>query len=172
MDPFAPARSPDGSIEVRFNAYDVRMSIWILEPDVIRLRDGTTVLSLDGTAWDGGGIAPTFPEPGRVELHLRHYPDGAKVYDLVVDVEAGRCWLAGDEDGAVPARDALDLLGPARERRVQSTAHEQLLSGFCPDCGAQLYGPSFLRGLRRTPKSVRCLVCERTWRLPRGAKLF
>ena len=59
--PFEPARSPDGRIEVLFSAFEAHMSHWILEPSVVRLRDGARVLSLEGTAWDGGGIAPTFP---------------------------------------------------------------------------------------------------------------
>lgn len=171
MDPFPPQRSSDGRIEVRFNAYEVRMSHWILEPDVIRTRDGAAILSLDGSAWDGGGISPTFPEPGRVELHLRHYPDGSTTYHLVVDVESERCWLAGAEERALPARDAAALLDPARQREIDRGAHEQLMRGLCPDCGAQLYGGGLLRGLRR-PRRVECLVCERTWDVPRGARLF
>lgn len=146
------------------------MSHWILEPEVVRLRDEAVVLSLDGSAWDGGGIAPTFPARDRVELHLRHYPDGAKTYDLVVDVEAGRCWLAGAEDGAVPARDAERLLEPARQSHVSETAPDQLMQGFCPDCGAQLYG-GLLDRLRRD-REVECLVCGRRWQVPPGARLF
>lgn len=93
------------------------MSHWVLEPVVVRLRDGVEVLSLEGSAWDAGGVMPTFPAPGRVELHLRHYPDGAAIYDLVLDVESGRCWLAGDEAGARPAREARALVEAARKRR-------------------------------------------------------
>ncbi len=55
---------------------------------MVRTRDGATVLSLEGSGWDGGGIAPTFPAPDRVELHLRRYPHGSRIHDLVVDVEA------------------------------------------------------------------------------------
>ena len=171
MDPFAPKRSPDGRVEVRFDAYEARMSHWILEPAVVRLRDGAVVLSLSGTAWDGGGTAPTFPAPDRVELHLRHYPDGAKTFDVVVDVESGRCWLAGAERGAVPARDVRRLLAGPRERHVQHGADEQLMRGFCPDCGAQLYGAGLLSRLRRR-REVQCPVCERRWEVPPGARLF
>jgi hypothetical protein len=116
-DPFGPRRSPDGRIEVRFDAYEARMSHWVLEPTVVRLRDGAEILSLEGTAWDAGGVMPTFPAPDRVELHLRHYPDGATMYDLVVDVEAKRCWLAWDEQGARPTREALALVEGARRSR-------------------------------------------------------
>jgi hypothetical protein len=154
---------------VRFSAYEARMSHWILEPIVIRTRDGATVLSLDGSAWDGGGVAPSFPARDRAELHLRHYPDGTTKYDLVVDVESERCWFAGAEDEGAAANQAERLLEAAHERHVERTAPDQLAQGFCPKCGAQLYG-SWLDKLRgRT--SVKCLVCERTWELPPGARL-
>ena len=167
-DPFPPVLAPDGRIEVRFSAYEARMSHWILEPTVLRTRDGAMVLSLDGSAWDGGGIRPDFPAPNRVELHLRHYPDGAQVYDLTADIETETCWLAGGEP--VPARDAASLLVPAREEHVLRSAGDRLRDGFCPDCGAQLYG-GLLDRIRR-PSRVRCLVCEREWELPPGARLF
>ena len=171
MDPFAPQRSPDGLIEVRFDAYEARMSLWVLEPSVVRVRDGAVVMSLDGSAWDGGGIPPGWPAPDRVELHLRHYPDGARIYDLVVDVEAERCWLAGAGDGSVPAREAKRLLEPARQRHVERTAPSRVAEGFCPDCGAQLYGGGLL-GRLRAPREVECLLCGRRWPVPRGARLF
>jgi hypothetical protein len=171
VDPFPPQRSPDGRIEVRFNAYEARMSHWILEPDVVRLRDGAVVLSLGGTAWDGGGVVPTFPAPDRVELHLRHYPDGSKTFSVVVDVEAERCWLAGAEDRAVAPSEVERLLAGRRERHVQHGASEQVMRGFCPECGAQLYGAGPLGRLRRR-REVQCLVCERRWQVPPGARLF
>jgi hypothetical protein len=144
------------------------MSHWILEPTVVRLRDGASVLSLDGSAWDGGGIPPSFPAPDRVELHLRHYPDGSNQYDVVVDVEAERCWLGGAPDRAVPAGRVEQILGPAREEKVEAGAHDLLMRGFCPACQAQLYGT---RSVRRRGR-VECLVCGRAWNLPQGAKLF
>ena len=168
-DPFPPKRSPDGRIEVRFDAYEVRMSHWILEPIVIRTRDGATVLSLEGSGWDGGGRAPSFPARDRAELHLMHYPDGKTHYDLVVDVETERCWFPGAEGDDSPATRAEALLEAAHERHVERTAPDQLLQGFCPKCGAQLYG-GWLDRLRER-KEVTCLVCERTWQLPPGAKL-
>ncbi|MGI9019305.1 MAG: hypothetical protein ACR2G3_01170 [Solirubrobacterales bacterium] len=168
-DPFPPQRSPDGRIEVRFMAFEARMSHWILEPVVIRTRDGKSVLSLDGTEWDGGGIPPSFPQPGRVELHLRHYPDGQNVHDLVVDIEAERCWLSSSEEDSRRAADALELLKPAFERQVHASAHRYLLQGLCPHCKARLYlgWLQRLRGVRR----VRCEVCERAWTLPKGVRL-
>jgi hypothetical protein len=168
-DPFPPRRSPDGRIEVRFTAYEARMSHWILEPIVIRTRDGATVLSLDGTGWDGGGVQPSFPGRDRTELHLRQYPDGKTSYDLVVDVEAERCWFAGAEDEGVAASGATALLEDAHERHVVTTAPDRLAHGFCPKCGAQLYG-GFLDRVRRR-KRVECLVCGRSWELPPGAQL-
>jgi hypothetical protein len=167
-DPFGPRRSPDGGIEVRFDAYEVRMSHWIREPTVIRTRDGAAILSLSGTSWDGAGVPPTFPSPGRVELHLRHYPDGSNLFDLVVDTETGRCWPAGAEDESCDAADAGKLLDPAREGAIAQGAQDLLAQGFCPDCQSQLYG-GFLTRLRGR---VTCLVGGRTWKLPPGARLY
>ena len=168
-DPFPPKRSADGRIEVRFDAYEVRMSHWILEPIVIRMRDGATVLSLEGSGWDGGGRAPSFPARDRVELHLRQYPDGMTSYDLVVDVETARCWFAGAEDEGCAAGGVEALLESARERHVERTAPDLLAQGICPDCQAQLYDSRLDKLLGRT--QVKCLVCERTWQLPPGARL-
>jgi hypothetical protein len=168
-DPFPPKRSPDGRIEVRFDAYEVRMSHWILEPIVIRTRDGATVLSLEGSGWDGGGRTPSFPSRDRAELHLMHYPDGVTHHDLVVDVETERCWFASAEGEDSPATQAEALLEGAHERHVERTAPDLLAQGFCPHCQAQLYGGRLDRLLGR--KEVECLVCERTWQLPPGAQL-
>src|SRR5919204_3533726 len=129
-DPFGPGRSPDGRIEVRFDAYEVRMSHWVMEPTVVRVRDGAAVLSLTGSAWDGGGINPEFPGGDRVILHLRHYPDGTNVFDLTVDVEAERCWLGGAEGEAVPPARVGELLGGVREEKVVEGARELLMQGF------------------------------------------
>ena len=145
------------------------MSHWILQPVVIRTRDGRSVLSLDGTEWDGGGVPPSFPRRGQVELHLRRYPDGTHVHDLVVDVESERCWLSSSEADSRRATDALELLEAAFERQVQEGAHRYLMEGLCPYCKAQLYlgWLERLRGARR----VTCEVCERTWTLPKGVRL-
>lgn len=145
------------------------MSHWILEPVVIRTRDGAAVLSLDGTGWDAGGTAPTFPAPDRVELHLRRYPEGGVQYDLIVDVETERCWFSGAEAESSPASGAEALLEAAYGRRVAKTAPDLLLQGFCPYCKAQLYRGWLHKALRRT--RITCLVCERTWELPPGAKV-
>jgi len=166
--PFPPKRSTDGRIEVRFCAYEARMSHWILEPVVIRTRDGAAVLSLDGTGWDGD-IPPTFPAPDRVELHLRRYPDGNTRYDLFVDVESERCWLAGTEGEASDTSGAETVLEGAYARQVEATAPDLLAQGLCPYCQAQLYGSWLHRRLGR--KRVKCLVCARTWQLPPGAQL-
>ena len=147
-----------------FSAYEVHMSHWILEPIVIRTRDAAEVLSLDGSAWDGGGVPPTFPAPGQVELHLRHYPDGSRTYDLVVDVEAERCWLAGAEDRPAPVSQAKALVEGRLEQHVEETATELLDSGFCPYCQAPIYLSRLERLLR--PKTYTCPACDRTWELP------
>ncbi|HEU0129890.1 MAG TPA: hypothetical protein VFQ85_02735 [Mycobacteriales bacterium] len=106
---FAPRRSPDGVVEVRFEAIEMRMSHWVQEPIVVRTRDGREVLSLSGTLWDAAG--PTaFPRPGVVELTLRHYPDGAHEVVLVVDVETETFGIGRDAAADQPVarlRDAL-----------------------------------------------------------------
>lgn len=144
------------------------MTQWILEPVVIRTRDGAVVLSLDGTGWDGGGVAPSFPARDRVELHLRRYPESV-FHDLVVDVEAERVWFASAPEETYPAIEAEALLEDAFERQVERSAPDYLMQGFCPHCKAQLYGSWFDKLRRRT--TITCLVCDRTWQLPPGAKL-
>jgi hypothetical protein len=168
-DPFPPKHSPDGRIEVRFAAYEARMSHWILEPIVTRTRDGTTVLEFNGTGWDAGARAPSFPARDRVELHLRRYPEGGTFYDLIIDVEAERCWFAGADHEASTTAEAEALLEVAYQRQVERTAPDYLAQGLCPNCKGQLYG-GWLHWLRgRT--TVKCEVCGRTWQLPPGAKL-
>ena len=92
-----PRVSPDGTVEVRFSARDMRMSVWVYEPAVYRTRDGALLLDFDGTLLDAvPGLE--FPAPHRVRLPLRKYPRGDKVrYDLVVDVEAETFGLWPDE---------------------------------------------------------------------------
>lgn len=108
-------RSPDGAIEVGFGAIELRMSLWVHEPRVVRTRDGQVVLDLDGTLWDAM-CAAEFPAPGRVALALRHYPDGGTVVPVVVDVERETFGIAGADpdrpltglaDGLRAARKAL-----------------------------------------------------------------
>lgn len=115
-------RSPDGAIEVTFAPDEPRMSLWVLEPIVRRVRDGRVVLSLETTWWDSFGTAE-FPGPNLVAFALRHYPDGQRVVRLVADVEAE---TYGVGDGAVPDRpiapglvDALD----EERKRVPPPSH-------------------------------------------------
>lgn len=162
-DPFPPRRSEDGRIEVRFSAYEARMSIWVLEPTVVRTRDDRVVVSLDGTGWDAAtGVA--FPRRDQVRLALRHYPDGTNVEHVVVDVEAERFGHGAD---AVPTRPLGELaatLEEAREATVARDAGDLLARGVCPSCQARLYVGRLDRLLRR--RTVTCLVCERTWPIP------
>ena len=84
---FPNVRSPDGSVEVAFCVEEMRMSLFVQEPVVYRVRDERVVLDLCGTRLDAHGDI-TFPGPGQVRLVLRRYPRGDRVrYDLVVDVE-------------------------------------------------------------------------------------
>lgn len=162
-DPFPPKLSPDGEIQVSFGAWEARMSHWILEPVVTRMRDGKAVLSLEGSEWDGGGVPPSFPARDRVELHLRHYPEGDVRYDLVVDVKAERCWFLGAEEEAVPLAKAEELLSGAFQRHVERSAPQYLAQGLCPNCKSPLY-PGWLDKLRGR-SAVKCEVCSRTWQL-------
>jgi len=159
-DPFPPRRSPDGTIEVRFDAYEARMSHWVLEPAVVRLRDGRAVVSLSGTAWDGAG--PTaYPAPHRVALTLRRYPDGMNAEHLVVDVETETYGLG---EGAAPDRPVAELAAEL-ERRFEETVRRRTAryvdDGLCPHCSAQLY----VGRRERRRGQVTCVVCERTWPL-------
>lgn len=160
-DPFPPRRSADGRVEVRFAASEVRMSIWLLQPIVVRTRDGHVVVSLDG--WDAAA-GVTFPERDRVALALRHYPDGVNVEHVVIDVETERF---GHGVGAEPTRPVGELaagLEEAREASVARDAAGLLAQGCCPNCQARLYVGRLDRLLRRT--TVTCLVCDRVWPIP------
>ena len=108
-------RSPDGTVEVRFTAQEMRMSVWVLEPLVYRTRDGALLLDLDGTLLDPMPSAE-FPAPNRVRMRLRKYPRGDKVrYDLVVDVEAETFGL----DGAEPDRPLSQIRKAVPEVRTR-----------------------------------------------------
>ena len=85
-DPFPPDRSPDGRIEVRYDAHEVRMSIWLRAPTVVRTRDGHEVVKFD-IPWSCDRVE--FPERDRVVLHLRRYPHGERSVEVAVDVETG-----------------------------------------------------------------------------------
>lgn len=96
-DPIPRLTSPDGSVEVLFRASEMRMSVWVFEPIVVRTRDGAAVVDLDGTLLDAS-TGTTFPGPGLVRMRLRRYPRGDRVaYDLVVDVEAETFGLGEEE---------------------------------------------------------------------------
>ena len=83
-DPFPPDVSPDGRIEVRYDATEVRMSIWLRSPTVVRTRDGKRVATYD-FPWSCDRVE--FPQPDRVVLHLRRFPDGERTTEVEVDVE-------------------------------------------------------------------------------------
>lgn len=107
-------RSPDGAVEVAFSAEEMRMSLWVHEPLVRRLRDQAVVLDLTGTLWDAAAKA-TFPAPGRVAFNLRHYPDGSTVVPVVVDVEAETFGI-GDEEPGRSLRGIREALRAARKQ--------------------------------------------------------
>lgn len=164
-DAFPPRRSDDGNIEVRWDVYEVRMSHWVLEPAVVRLRDEHEVASLDGTGWDGGGVAPTFPRRDQVELHLRRYPEGGRTVDVGIDVEQETWWFVDDPGSPRPTGTLVAELEHAFDRHVEKTTPDYLAQGVCPYCKTQLY-PRKSLFRRRPDRNVQCLVCERWWELP------
>ena len=89
-------RSPDGRIEVTFEAYEFRMSHWVYAPRVVRTRDRHVVVDLANTSWDAMCLAE-FPAPDRVTMNLRGYPEGAYFVRVVIDVELETFGL-GDEE--------------------------------------------------------------------------
>ena len=115
-------RSPDGTIEVAFSAEEMRMSLWVHEPLVRRLRDGAVVLDLTGTLWDAACRAE-FPAPGRVAFDLRHYPDGKTSVPVVVDVDAETFGIGSAVPVEPVARIEQALRAARKARRGQRGDH-------------------------------------------------
>lgn len=110
-DPFPPARSPDGRILVRYDPHEVRMSLWLMPPTVIRTRDDHEVVTVE-SPWSCDEAA--FPERDRVLLRLRRYPDGETAVGVVVDVEAETWWPEGRPSEQRPVRTLPAALDAAR----------------------------------------------------------
>jgi hypothetical protein len=80
--------SPDGTLLVEYAGHSMRMSHWVYPPRVTHVPTGEVLFDLWGaetSLWDGSA---RFPEPGVVELTLRHYPNGSETWQVQIDANA------------------------------------------------------------------------------------
>lgn len=83
------ALSPDGTVRVDLDVYEMRPSQWVSTPTVVRTRDDTVVFKAPDL-WDA---FLKFPAPSEVLLELRCY-DKSGFGCVVIDVEAENWWDA------------------------------------------------------------------------------
>lgn len=164
-DPIPRKVSPDGNVVVLFTESEMRMSIWVHEPLVYRARDELLVLDLSDTLLDSSQSGTSFPEPNRVRLRLRKYPNGSVVkYDLVVDVEAETFGLG---EGAVPDRPLSELVGAVPELRGRGMppvdAEEARRTKVCPRCGGTMTEERDVFDRMFGTWLIRCQSCGRSW---------
>ena len=105
-------RSDDGRIEVRYDAQEMRMSIWVMSPTV--LYDGREIVSLP-YPWSCEQV--TFPAPDQVTMELRRYPNGSLVTPVAVDVAAERFSFPDEPDDPQPFSALESALHAYRKRQ-------------------------------------------------------
>ena len=64
--------SPNQDYKVSFSSYEVRMSHWIDQPYLIRVRDRACLFALNEDGWSAWAVR--WLEASTVELELRKYP--------------------------------------------------------------------------------------------------
>ncbi|MBW2258579.1 MAG: hypothetical protein JRI25_28870 [Deltaproteobacteria bacterium] len=100
-----PETSPDGTLLVEYGGHEMRMSHWVFPPRVTHVPTGEVLFDLWGaetSLWDGHA---RFPEPGIVELTLRHYPDGNETWRVRIDADARTyAFLAGAPEPVLASR--------------------------------------------------------------------
>jgi hypothetical protein len=141
--------SPDGTIRVRWDEFEPRMSIWLQNPIVVRTRDDVVVAAFP-SSWTGSVVE--WPASGRVTFELLNYPRGDIRTRVTVDVELERCFAEGAER---PAREVDALLDTLLARAIGPLVLRP--DGACPFCAnATAIVP---QGVGR----VRCVICERIY---------
>ena len=141
--------SPDGTIRVRWDEFEPRMSIWLQNPIVVRRRDDA-VVAVFPSSWTGSVVE--WPAPGRVTFELMNYPRGDIRTRVTVDVELERCFAVGAER---PAREVEALLEDLLARAIGPLVLRP--DGACPFC-ANATG-IIPHGAGR----VKCVICERIY---------
>jgi hypothetical protein len=144
--------SPDGTIRIRWDEFEPRMSIVLENPIVIRQRD-ETVVAVFPSSWTAHVVA--WPAPGRVTFELMNYPRGDILARVTVDVELERCFTDHAER---PAREVEALLDDALANAIGPLVLRP--GGACPFCANATAIVS--HGADR----VQCLICNRTYPKP------
>jgi len=141
--------SPDGTVRVRWNEFEPRMSIWLQNPIVVRTRDDAVIATFP-SSWTAPVVE--WPGPGRVTFELMNYPRGDIRALVMVDVESELSFADGAEQ---PAHAVEALLETLLAKAIGSVA---LGPGeACPFCAnATAIVP---HGVGH----VRCVICERIY---------
>jgi hypothetical protein len=148
----ADTLSPDGAIRIRWEEDEVRMSIWLQRPTVVRQRDDR-VMAVFPAGWTASVLQ--WPGPGRVTFELMNYPRGDIRVRVTVDVERERC---SAEEADRPLGDLAALLQDLRAAAIGPLVLRA--DGSCPFCAnATAIVPE---GVGR----VRCVICERVYPRP------
>jgi len=137
--------SPDETVRVRWDENEVRMSICLQNPVVVRERDAKTI-AVFPSSWHCDIVE--WSAPGRVTFDAMNYPRGDIRVRVSVDVESERCTIDGDER---PAPQLEKLLDDALDRAI---APALMPDGACPYCANA--SAVVVRGTRK-----QCLICER-----------
>lgn len=64
--------SPNQHFKIRFDSYELRMSHWIDQPSLIRVRDNVCLFALDKDDWSAWEVC--WSDDSTVALVLRKYP--------------------------------------------------------------------------------------------------
>ena len=64
--------SPNRHYKLSFDSYEIRMSHWIGQPSLIRVRDNVCLFSLNADGWSAYSVR--WSDDSTVELTMRKYP--------------------------------------------------------------------------------------------------
>ncbi|GAB3327540.1 hypothetical protein GCM10027299_28300 [Larkinella ripae] len=78
--------SPNGTYQVVFDVFEVRMSHWVEVPRIIRVSDGAALFDLRGAVWSADRVQ--WLTDSEVELSVRKYP-GRITGSLVLNFNTG-----------------------------------------------------------------------------------
>jgi hypothetical protein len=144
--------SPDGTIRIRWNEDEVRMSIWLQRPIVVRRRD-ERVMAVFPSGWTASVLQ--WPGPDRVTFELMNYPRGDIRARVTVDVERERCFTdevdrpLGELEALLEGEPA-SAIGPLVLRP----------DGSCPFCA------NATAIIPEAVGRVKCVICERIYPRP------
>lgn len=87
MDPPAFA-SPDGRYTVLTDPWEIRMSLWIQTPSVVKADTGEVLFAFRDTLWSLNSA--TWNDAHRVLLRLRKYPGGHDPGEVSAEIDCAR----------------------------------------------------------------------------------